>query len=193
VSIIGGIRLAHLEVPTARANGIECGNIGAWVPFSTQQLQALYPTPHDYVTKVKAAVAASVASGFVLPEDATGTIAEAEASLIGTGLECGPLCLNRGHYRPDFSSTGLLREATVYYNIRNGKDLVEIVDAAQRFTAEGGSTSVSPPRKITLSLRMSYAATSGCWRPPTQKVVLPPPQPTCCRCRLRQSSAVWLD
>ena len=137
---VGGIRLAHMEVPTARANGIECGNIGAWVPFNTQQLQALYPTHRDYVTKVKAAVAASVAGGFVLPEDAAGTIAEAEASVIGTGLECGPLCLNRGHYRPDFSSTGLLRETTAYYNIRNAQDLIEAVDAAHRFTAEGDST-----------------------------------------------------
>jgi hypothetical protein len=136
---IGGIRLAHIEVPTARANGIECGNVGAWVPFSTQQLQALYPTHQDYVTKVKAAVAASVAGGFVLPEDAAETIAEAEATVIGTGLECGALCLNRGHYRPDLSSTGLLRETTVYYNVRNGQDLIEAVDAAHRFTAEGDS------------------------------------------------------
>jgi hypothetical protein len=61
--------------------------------------------------------------------------------VIGTGLECGVLCLNRGHYRPDFSSTGLLRDATVYYNIRNGKDLVEAVDAGHRFMAEGDSMS----------------------------------------------------
>jgi hypothetical protein len=136
---VGGIRLAHAQVPTARANGSECGLVGAWVPFGTKQLQALYPTHEAYVAKVKTAVAASVADGFVLPEDAAETIAEAEASVVGTGQECGTLCLDRSHYRPDFSSTGLLRETTVYYNIRDGKDLVDAVDAAHRLVAAGDS------------------------------------------------------
>ncbi|MGK9230224.1 hypothetical protein KXS07_00915 [Inquilinus limosus] len=138
-NVVGGIRLAHMEAPTARTDGIECGNIGAWVPFTTQQLQALYPTHEAYVAKVKAAVAASVAAGFVLPEDAAETIAEAEASVVGTGLTCGALCLARGHYRLDASSTGLLRETTVYYDILDGRDLVDAVDAAHRFAAEGDS------------------------------------------------------
>jgi hypothetical protein len=136
---VGGIRLAHMQVPTARANGSECGLVGAWVPFGTAQLQALYPTHDAYVAKVKAAVAASVADGFVLPEDATETIAEAEASVIGSRLQCGALCLDRSHYRPDLSSTGLLRETTVYYGIHDGKALIEAVDAAHRLTAAGDS------------------------------------------------------
>ena len=143
---VGAIRLAHMDVPTARADGIQCGTIGAWVPFTTAQLQALYPTHDDYVTKVKAAVNASVAAGFVLPEDAVETIAEAEASVIGTGLECGPLCLSVSHWRPagttpsPFSSTGLLRDNTVYLNIKDGNDLIEDLDAAHSFAAAGYST-----------------------------------------------------
>ena len=144
---VGGIRLAHAQVPTARANGTECGLVGAWMPFSTQQLQALYPTHEAYVAKVKAAVAASVAAGFVLPEDGAETIAEAEASLVGTGQECGALCLSRSHYRPDFSSTGLLRDATVYYGIRDGKDLLGAVDAAHRLVAAGDSTTGAAAKK----------------------------------------------
>ncbi|MFC7738488.1 alpha/beta hydrolase domain-containing protein [Roseomonas sp. GCM10028921] len=138
-NVVGGVRLADMEVPTARANGVECGNIGAWVPFGTAQLQSLYPTHEDYVGKVRAAVAASVAAGFVLPQDAAETVAEAEASMIGTGQECGPACLNSSHYRPDLSSTGLLRETTVYYNIRNGQPLIDAADRAHRLAAAGDS------------------------------------------------------
>ncbi len=136
----GGVRLAHVEAPTARTNGLECGAPGAWVPFEDAKLASLYPSHAAYVDKVKAAAAASVAAGFVLPEDAAETIAEAEASVVGTGLKCGALCLNRGHYRPEASSTGLLRETTVYYNVRNGRDLIGAVDAAHRLVAEGDST-----------------------------------------------------
>ena len=137
---VGAIRLAHMDVPTARANGTECALIGAWVPFTTAQLQALYPTHDDYVAKVTAAVNASVAAGFVLPADAAETIAEAQASVTGTGLECGLLCRSSSHYRADFSSTGLLRDNTVYLNIKSGGDLIAAVDAAHVFTALGYST-----------------------------------------------------
>ena len=129
-----------MDVPTARANGTECALIGAWVPFTTAQLQALYPTHDDYVAKVTAAVNASVTAGFVLPGDAAETIAEAQASVTGTGLECGLLCRSSSHYRADFSSTGLLRDNTVYLNIKNGGDLIAAVDAAHAFTAAGYST-----------------------------------------------------
>jgi len=129
-----------MDVPTARANGTECGNIGAWVPFTTAELQALYPTHDDYVAKVTAAVNASVTARFVLPEDAVETIAEAAASVTGAGLECGLLCRSSSHFRIDFSSTGLLRDNVVYLNIKSGSDLVAAVDTAHVFTAAGYST-----------------------------------------------------
>lgn len=137
---LGGIRLAAMEVPVARANGGECGMNGAWVPFTTAQLAALYPTHAAYVAKVTAAANASVAAGFVLPEDGASTIAEAKASIYGTGLECGPLCLSASHMRPDFSSTGLLRDYTAYYNIVKGQSLLAEVDAAHRAVATGYSS-----------------------------------------------------
>ena len=136
---LGGIRLAAAEVPIARANGVVCGAIGVWEPFGTEKLQSLYPSHDDYVSEVMAAARASVEAGFVLPEDAAETIASAEASLVGTGLTCGPLCLDRGHYRLDYSSTGVLRGVTEYYNIVGGEDLLEAVDAAHRYVAEGDS------------------------------------------------------
>lgn len=132
---IGGIRLAHMEVPTARADGIECGNIGAWVPFTTTQLDALYPSHSDYLAKVTSAVNASMTAGFVLPRDGEKTIAEAQASVIGRGLECGLLCLSAGHFRADFSSTGLLRDNTVYYSIKDGAQITKAIDEAHFYVA----------------------------------------------------------
>jgi hypothetical protein len=136
---IGGIRLAHMAVPTARADGLECGNIGVWEPFSADQLKALYPSHAEYVGRVREAVAASVAAGFVLPDDGAETIAEADASVVGTGLTCGTYCADRSHYRLDFGSTGTLRHTTNYYNIASGHALLAAVDAAHRNVAEGDS------------------------------------------------------
>ena len=39
-----------------------------------------------------------------------------------------------------FSSTGLLRDNTMYLNIKDGNDLIELLDAASSFTAAGYST-----------------------------------------------------
>ena len=136
---LGGIRLAHADVPTARANGIECGAPGAWVPFTSSVLNTLYPTHAGYVAKVTAAVNASVSAGFVLPEDAAETIAEANASVYGSRLECGLFCLSSRHFRDDFSSTGLLRDHTVYYNTLKGHDLIQAIDEAHIWVAKGYS------------------------------------------------------
>lgn len=136
---VGAIRLAHMAVPTARADGLECGNIGVWEPFTTEQLRALYPSHADYVARVRQAVAANVTAGFVLPEDGAETLAEAAASVVGTGLACGTYCGDRSHYRLDFSSTGTLRHTTNYYNIAGGRALIAAADAAHRHVAEGDS------------------------------------------------------
>jgi hypothetical protein len=143
----GGVRLAHVEVPTARTNGQECGAPGAWVPFDDAKLAALYPSHAAYVARVKAAVDASVKAGFVLPEDAAETIAEAEASVIGTGLACGPLCLDAGHFRPDFASTGLLREHTVYYNPVGAQEMLRAADEAHQATAAAYSQAAGSPQR----------------------------------------------
>lgn len=137
---LGGIQLAAMVAPTARADGLECGNIGVWEPFSTEQLKALYPSHTDYVTRVRQAAMANVAAGFILPADAAETIADAQASVVGTGLACGTYCGDRSHYRLDFASTGTLRHTTGYYNIANGRALMAAADAAHRSVAEGDST-----------------------------------------------------
>ncbi|GHU25810.1 hypothetical protein AGMMS50256_01230 [Betaproteobacteria bacterium] len=140
---LGAIRLAHMEVPTAVADQRECGNPGSWVPFDDAKLNTLYTSHADYVSKVTAAVNASIDAGFVLPVDGQETIAEAEASIYGLGLQCGLYCLNASHFKVDFSSTGLLREHTVYYNVLNGEDLIQAVDRAHWNTAKGYSTTGS--------------------------------------------------
>ncbi|WP_377008933.1 alpha/beta hydrolase domain-containing protein [Comamonas endophytica] len=132
---LGGIRLAAMEVPVARADGIQCGNIGAWVPFSDEQIAALYPTHADYVSKVNTAVQSSIAAGFVLPEDAARTVADAQAALYGRNLKCGALCLSAGHFRADYSTTGLLRDNLAYYSVVRGEDLMQAVDDAHRWVA----------------------------------------------------------
>ena len=136
---LGGIQLAAMVAPTARADGLECGNIGVWEPFTLDQLKALYPSHADYVTRVRQAVAANVTAGVVLPADAAETIADAEASVVGTGLACGTYCVDRSHYRLDFASTGTLRHTTGYYNIAGGRGLLAAADAAHRSVAEGDS------------------------------------------------------
>ncbi|WP_420038089.1 alpha/beta hydrolase domain-containing protein [Streptomyces sp. cg28] len=46
-------------------------------------LSELYPTHADYVDKVRAAAQTSVSARFLLPEDATAIIADAQESAIG--------------------------------------------------------------------------------------------------------------
>jgi hypothetical protein len=143
---IGGIRLAHSDVPTAAADGIKCSSIGAWEPFDTATLNTLYPTHAEYVAKVKAAVEASIAAGFVLPEDGAETIAEAEASVIGMGLECSEeRCLSVRHFTADYSTTGLLRDHTVYYNIVDGEDILRAVDTAHFYVANADTLNGATP------------------------------------------------
>lgn len=134
---LGGIRLAAIEVPTARANGVECSSPGVWEPFSDERLAELYPSHDDYIAQVRAVVESNIANGFILAPDGEETIAEAEASVIGTGLICGQHCLDRSHYRLDFSSTGILRHTTVYYDIVDPEDLFDALTQAHRNVAEG--------------------------------------------------------
>ena len=136
---IGGIRLAHSEVPTARASGNECAYVGAWVPFDDKMLKSLYPSHAEYVARVGNAVKASVSQGFVLPEDGEETLVEAQASLYGRGFSCGLYCLSVRHFQVDFSSTGLLRDHTIYYNPARAEEMIGAVDAAHLWVARAYS------------------------------------------------------
>jgi hypothetical protein len=96
---LGGVRTPNVDVPISNlrptplfdgsgAGGCEgikdaaCAVFGATVPFTAEQLQALYPTHEDYVTKFKASAEATVKAGFMLREEADAIIKKAEESSI---------------------------------------------------------------------------------------------------------------
>lgn len=86
---LGGIQVAEHAVPLAMNTGANSGEArfcrlyGAYVPFSDETINALYPTHKDYVTKVKSAAEHNVAQGFILQADAERTVAQAQARKLG--------------------------------------------------------------------------------------------------------------
>jgi hypothetical protein len=80
----GGIRLPAIAVPTAAYSGIppagkgvSCIFFGSTLPFTRTQLQQLYPTHDDYISKYTTATDASIAAGYVLRDDRTAVLADA--------------------------------------------------------------------------------------------------------------------
>jgi hypothetical protein len=77
----GGIRLPHLDVPTAQYGPVGtpefCALRGFVKPFGPEQLAALYPTRDEYLERFDAAARAAVEGGYLLAPDA----AEARALL----------------------------------------------------------------------------------------------------------------
>ena len=67
---LGGIRMPPVEVPVARYESTTCNLGGITVPFTDQQIQALYPTFDRYQALMKAATDRAVRSGWLLPPDA---------------------------------------------------------------------------------------------------------------------------
>lgn len=59
----GGVRLPEVEVPVAVYDSTVNPAMGTRTPLPTEVLESLYPTPEDYVSKVRAAVEACVAGG----------------------------------------------------------------------------------------------------------------------------------
>ena len=66
----GGIRLPPVEVPVARYESTACELGGITIPFSDQQVQALYPTFDRYQSLMRQATNRAVRAGFLLPPDA---------------------------------------------------------------------------------------------------------------------------
>jgi hypothetical protein len=75
---VGGIRTPSVDVPVSTLSGIDnppagpgvgsfCLLFGTTTPFTSAQLQALYPTRHDYVSQVAAAAEIARRQGFLLP------------------------------------------------------------------------------------------------------------------------------
>ena len=87
-NVIGGVRSPYVDVPTstwfANATGESfCRLAGYEVPFSAEQLAALYPTKAAYVGAVEASVAALVKQRFVTREDGRAVVEEARARVKG--------------------------------------------------------------------------------------------------------------
>lgn len=132
---LGGLRLAPVEVPIARAVA-GCGLNGIYEPFDTATLNALYPDRASYLVPFRAAVDANVAAGYVLPADGDEMWANAQASIIGRGLTCGELCANVSQF-PVFPSTQSLRDIAASFYLPDGSELVDLADRATLAVASG--------------------------------------------------------
>lgn len=85
---LGAIRLPQHAVPTALNSGDNAGAgfcvlYGAYQPFSRDTLLQLYGTQEAYRAAVERAAADLVRQGFLLPEDAATTVAQARAADLG--------------------------------------------------------------------------------------------------------------
>jgi hypothetical protein len=77
---LGGIRYPPIDVPVATYVSTLCNLGGITVPFSDAQLRVLYPTFAGYYAQMKARTQASVAGGWLLPEDAADLLTRACAA-----------------------------------------------------------------------------------------------------------------
>jgi hypothetical protein len=147
---LGGIRLAEMEAPTAREGGDTCFLGGTHVPLDTFTLNALYRNHGTYVAKVAHAANASVAAGFVLPEDAEATIDKAAGSIIGFGLECGYLCADSQQF-PIHPSSSLLRDQTSFLAFVGNEALVVTLEEVTRHIATGYSLASGPKADLSFA------------------------------------------
>lgn len=79
---LGGVRLSQVEVPRALNTGDNTGEtfcvlFGTHVPFTTAQLDRLYPTHTGYVARVVGADLRAVRDGHLLPADARANLRDA--------------------------------------------------------------------------------------------------------------------
>ena len=82
---LGGVRTAAVDVPISilsgnGSGGILCSLFGHTTPLSTMQLQSLYPTHDDYVSKVMAATNKAQQGGFIVAADVPLIVHEAQAA-----------------------------------------------------------------------------------------------------------------
>jgi len=102
---IGGIRLAQIEVPTARNVGENtgpsaCARWGYSAPLDIATLAGLYPTHAGYVASVARVTAENVRRGYLLQPDAVTTVLDALESRVGArGGRGGPARGNGGDAR----------------------------------------------------------------------------------------------
>jgi hypothetical protein len=84
-NVLGGIRLAEHAVPTAKNTGVNTGAnrfcflYGSHEDFDTETLNSLYASKESYVEAVRRVARENVEAGYILPEAAELTIAQAQA------------------------------------------------------------------------------------------------------------------
>jgi hypothetical protein len=88
---LGGIRTASIDAPVGTYYGSSPCNpgqlgflAGLFVPFDAAIQAKLYPSHDVYVSRVTASAQKAVSDGFILQDDGTRLIAEANASTIGS-------------------------------------------------------------------------------------------------------------
>jgi hypothetical protein len=88
---LGGIRTPSIDAPVGTYYGSSPCNpgtlgflAGLYVPFDSTTQTKLYPSHDVYVSTVTASAQKAVSDGFMLQDDATRLIAEANASTIGS-------------------------------------------------------------------------------------------------------------
>ena len=75
-NVLGGVRNPAVDAPVAKLSGLGqsgaqfCALFGTTIPFTDAQLDALYSSHKDFVTKWKQAVKDAKASGFLVAQDA---------------------------------------------------------------------------------------------------------------------------
>lgn len=142
---LGGLRLAPFAVPVALDTGVNenppggaglCFLNGTHIPFDRATLDTLYPDRQAYLRPFAEAVRENVKDGYVLPADAREMLRDAQASIAGRGLECGPLCADVAQF-PIQPSTQLLRDHTEFLYLSGGEALLRTLDEATLAVARG--------------------------------------------------------
>jgi hypothetical protein len=138
---LGGIRLAPFAVPTATSTGANTGSgncilYGVHIPFDTATLASLYPTHDGYVQAFTAVAEQNFLDGFVLKEDELEMIRDAQSSIVGTGLVCGPLCVDFKQFMSNPSPTNL-RDIDEAYYFPGGETPLVRLDKVTTLLAQG--------------------------------------------------------
>ena len=148
---LGGIRLAPFAVPVALDSGFNavppgagglCFLNGTHIPFDTATLNQLYPNRRAYLEPYFKAVFDNLRDGFILPADAKELLDDARVSLVGRGLDCGPLCANFAQF-PIQPSTQLLRDHTRFLYMEGADPILHSLDAATLAVARGYTAALS--------------------------------------------------
>jgi hypothetical protein len=159
---LGGLRLAPFAVPVAVDTGVNenppggaglCFLNGTHLPFDRATLDALYPDRQAYLRPFARAALQNVHAGYLLPADAREMLRDADASIAGRDLECGPLCANVAQF-PIQPSTQLLRDHTAFLYLRGGDDLRRTLDEATLAVARGQTHVAHQERHYAEAVRL---------------------------------------